>query len=101
MQQPQGCERPGATQTVGVERRPSKDALVAGSPLLWAIDNATIVSPVTGRARFHPFRYQAEFLADRSRRRIVLKARQTGLSNTIAIEALYVALHQSDSTIIF
>lgn len=71
------------------------------SPADWARQNATIVSPTEGRKPFDPYRYQEELLSDLSQRRIVLKARQTGLSNAIAIEALYTALTRPDSTIIF
>jgi len=72
-----------------------------GSPLLWALENATIVLPTEGRKSIEPYRYQAALWMDRSPRRIILKARQTGLSNAIAIEALHLAIHRPDSTILF
>jgi hypothetical protein len=71
------------------------------SPILWAAQNATIVTPTEGRTPFTPYPYQAALLMDRSPRRIVLKARQTGLSNAIAIEALHLATQRPDSTILF
>jgi len=71
------------------------------SPLAWAEQNATIVLPTEGRKPFVPYSYQAALLEDRSPRRIVLKARQTGLSNAVAIEALHLAITRPDSTILF
>jgi hypothetical protein len=77
------------------------ERLAAPSALDWARANATIVSPTQGRQPFVPYPYQARLLEDQSPRRIVLKARQTGLSNCVAIEALHLALTRPDSTIIF
>jgi len=71
------------------------------SPLQWAEQNATIVLPTEGRQAFSAYPYQGRLLDDRSPRRIVLKARQTGLSNAIAIEALHLAITRPDSTILF
>ena len=85
MQSTQARDGTGATATAGV---------VEASPLLWAIQNAVIVTPGEGVSPFRPFRYQADLLMDRSPRRLVLKARQTGLSTVIALEALYHALHR-------
>jgi len=70
-------------------------------PLAWATANATIVSPTEGRQPFVPYPYQAQLFEDASPRRVVLKARQTGMSNAIAIEALHTALTRPDSTVIF
>lgn len=64
------------------------------SPLQWVTENAVIVTPGQGIERFQPHAYQAALLADTNPRRLVLKARQTGLSTTIALEALYYALHR-------
>jgi phage terminase large subunit-like protein len=66
----------------------------APSALAWAEQNAVIVTPGSGVERFRPHRYQQALLDDTSPRRLVLKARQTGLSTTIALEALYYALHR-------
>lgn len=63
------------------------------SPLAWAAANARIVTPSQGVAPWEPYDYQRKLLEDRSPRRLVLKARQTGLSTAIALEALYYALH--------
>lgn len=76
-------------------------AVAVESPLAWARANATIVLPTEGRKPFAPYAYQAALLEDRSPRRIVLKARQTGLSNAVAIEALHLAITRPDSTVLF
>jgi hypothetical protein len=70
-------------------------------PVAWAKDNATIVLPTEGRQPFHPYPYQTKILEDRSPRRLILKARQTGISNTVAIEALHKAITRPDSTELF
>lgn len=74
---------------------------VAPSPLQWAQQNATIVLPTEGRQPFSPYRYQTAILEDMSPRRIILKARQTGISNAVAIEALHKAITRPDSTELF
>lgn len=79
------------------ERQPSATATSAGPPpsiLDWATAEARILDPLTGLQPFQPYPYQARLLEDRTPRRLVLKARQTGLSLTIALEALYFAIHQ-------
>jgi phage FluMu gp28-like protein len=63
------------------------------TPLAWATANARIVTPSQGVAPWDPYKYQQRLLEDRSTRRLVLKARQTGLSTAIALEALYYATH--------
>ena len=69
--------------------------------LEWATSNATIVLPTEGRQKFAPYEYQARLLEDTSPRRIILKARQTGISNCVAIEALYKAITRPDTTELF
>ncbi len=86
-----------ATAILQCERAPAEQL----SPLAWAEQNATIVLPTEGRQPFAPYPYQAALLEDTSPRRIVLKARQTGMSNAIAIEALHLAITRADSTILF
>ncbi len=71
------------------------------SALDWAQSNATIVLPTEGRQPFKPYEYQAALLQDRSPRRIILKARQTGVSNAVAIEALHKAMTRPDTTELF
>lgn len=71
------------------------------SALNWAAEHATIISPTEGRMPFRPYDYQKALLEDASPRRIVLKARQTGMSNAIAIEALHLATTRPDSTVVF
>lgn len=51
-----------------------------------------------GTRRFVPYPYQAELLTDRSPRRLILKARQTGISQTVAIEARHTAEFTPGST---
>lgn len=70
------------------------------TPRAWAEKHATIVL-AEGRVPFDPYPYQWDILDDRSPRRLILKARQTGISNTVAIEALYYALTLSDTTALF
>jgi len=69
-------------------------AVVPPSALDWVSQHAVIVTPSSGVGRFVPHPFQAELLSDAAPRRIVLKARQTGLSTAIALEALYYALHR-------
>ena len=71
------------------------------SRLEWAEQNATVVLPTEGRQTFRPYPYQRKLLLDRSPRRLVLKARQTGISNAVAIEALHRALTRPDTTELF
>ena len=71
------------------------------SPLQWATENATIVLPTEGRQPFRPYAYQGAILEDASPRRLILKARQTGISNVVAIEALHKAITRPDSTELF
>src|SRR5215207_6563946 len=73
----------------------------APSALMWATNNATLVLPTQGRVPFDPYPYQAELLENPQPRRLVLKARQTGLSNTIALEALHAVTTRPDTTILF
>ncbi len=55
--------------------------------------SCTIAHPQQGEIAFEPYPYQDEFFADDSSSRLILKARQTGISLSCAIEALYYALH--------
>lgn len=64
------------------------------TPREWAEQHAVIVTPGQGIEHFQPHPYQVALLEDTSPRRLVLKARQTGLSTVIALEALYYALHR-------
>jgi hypothetical protein len=92
----------GVVATIAAERDRRLSAPPASlSALEWAKANATIVLPTEGRRPFKPYGYQVRFLEDDSRYRIVLKSRQTGISNAIAIEALHKALTRPDSTELF
>lgn len=53
-----------------------------------------------GRMAFTPRQFQANFLQDRSRRRLVVKARQIGFSQVIALEAVHEAITERDATIL-
>jgi hypothetical protein len=68
--------------------------------LAWSEQHAWIAS-AEGRQSFRAYPYQAAFLNDTSPKRIVLKARQVGMSNAIAIEALHKALNWPDQQILF
>lgn len=70
------------------------------SPLDWAKQNTTIVLPTEGRKPFEPYDYQERFLADDSPRRLILKARQVGMSNVVAIEALHKSVTRPDRMIL-
>lgn len=77
------------------------DARVAPDPDTWARSTATIVHPALGRLPFRPYPYQSAFLARyHAPRRIILKARQIGYSQTFALEALYAAITGPDATIL-
>jgi hypothetical protein len=58
------------------------------------------VHPVRGRIPFEPYVYQRAFLESTAPRRLVLKARQIGFSQTFALESLYKAIAQSERTIL-
>jgi predicted phage terminase large subunit-like protein len=84
----------GIVATIAAERERRRLAPAAlPSALDWAKQHALIVTPGRGVEPFRPHPYQAALLEDDAPYRLVLKARQTGLSTTIALEALYYALH--------
>ena len=66
---------------------------------LWAKEQAQVLHPM-GMQRFDPYLYQRKLLTDTSPRRLILKARQTGISQTVAIEARWRAEYQPDSTVL-
>jgi hypothetical protein len=71
------------------------------TPLEWARNQAMLVHPVRGLIPFEPYDYQAAYLeAYEEPRRFVLKARQIGFSQVFAIEALYTAIHDAQSTVL-
>jgi hypothetical protein len=60
-----------------------------------------LVHPVRGLIPFRPYGYQAAYLEAYSEpRRFVLKARQIGFSQVFALEALYTAIHEPQSTVL-
>lgn len=62
---------------------------------------ATIIHPTKGRIRFNPYPYQTKMWMDKSRFRLILKARQIGMSQAVAAEALYKAMLTPHRTILF
>lgn len=56
--------------------------------------------PTLGAIRPAPYQYQAALWADRAPTRVVLKARQTGFSQAVALEALHTVLHQARATVL-
>ena len=84
-----------------LELLPAENLATKQTPDAWARSTATIVHPLRGRIPFVPYPYQAEFLANyHMPRRIVLKARQIGFSQVFALEALYAAITEPESTIL-
>lgn len=79
----------------------SKPADEQPDALTWATEHATIVHPIKGRLPFSPYSYQSAFLMDRAPRRLVVKARQIGFSQVVALEAVHTAIFEPDSTILF
>ena len=61
----------------------------------WATTEARMLDPLAGPRPFVPYPYQAAILQDSSQRRLILKARQVGISLTVALEALYNSLHRA------
>jgi len=57
--------------------------------------------PTKGRIPFDLYPYQRQLLASHAAERIVVKARQVGVSQLIAGEALYLASHAEGATILF
>ncbi len=70
--------------------------ILARSRLLWAME-AVRLPAAGGSSLFEPYPYQAAILADRAQRRIVLKARQTGITTVAAVEAGHEAIHRPGS----
>lgn len=67
----------------------------------WAESEATIVHPVRGRVAFTAYPYQRELFAQyHAPLRIIVKARQIGFSQAFALEALYAAIHEPETTIL-
>jgi len=59
-----------------------------------------VVHPTRGEIPLDLYDYQARFLADHSRARIILKARQIGLSLTIGINAAHTAIMRPRSKVL-
>src|SRR3954451_23348898 len=75
--------------------------IASRTPIEWAEQQATIVHPSLGRMPFAPYAYQRDFLDGYAApRRIIVKARQIGFSQVFALEALYAAIHEPETTIL-
>jgi hypothetical protein len=61
----------------------------------------TVIHPTRGRIPFSLYRYQRSLLESRAAQRIIVKARQVGVSQLIAGESLYLAKHRDGVTILF
>ena len=88
------------TETHSALPRLPTSQLYAASPLAWSMRYARVLHPM-GTRRFYPYPYQEAILRDTSARRLILKARQTGISQTIAVEARHAAEYEPGSTILF
>jgi hypothetical protein len=73
----------------GLRTRPTP--IASRTPIEWAEQQATIVHPSLGRIPFAPYA---------APRRIVVKSRQVGFSQVFALEALYAAIHEPETTIL-
>ena len=69
----------------------TEETTFAASPLIWALERVKLPTP-RGTEPFKPYPYQAALLADRSPRQLILKARQTGITTTEAIDELHEAI---------
>ena len=69
---------------------------LAASPLIWSLEKVKLPTPAGARP-FQPYGYQAALLADRSGRRIVLKARQVGITTAAAIAVAHEAIFRPRS----
>lgn len=65
----------------------------------WSV-TATALTP-TGPQPFRPYSYQKRLLESTSKRRLILKARQVGISQTVGIEARHSAEFRPGSTTLF
>jgi hypothetical protein len=69
------------------------------SPIAY-LSNLQIVHPTKGRVPWELYPYQKELLRDESRERLVIKAREVGISQTISGEAVYKAKYAPESRIV-
>lgn len=72
----------------------------AADPCVWAEAHATLVHPIRGRISFRAYPYQRAILRDRSPRRLIVKARQIGVSQVLALEVIHHAITEPDATIL-
>ena len=69
------------------------------SPLVWALESARLFGP-KGATPFVPYPYQAALLADRSPHRVVLKSRQVGITQVVAVEMAHELVYRPRSLIL-
>ena len=73
--------------------------VLQASPLVWALDSARLFGP-KGATPFVPYPYQAALLADRSPHRVVLKSRQVGITQVVAVEMAHELVYRPRSLIL-
>lgn len=92
---------PLAAAVLALKKRQSEQPVQPTlSPAEWAQENVTVITPWAGRIPFEPYGYQRDFLNDTSPRRLILKARQVGMSQAVAIEAIHRATTLPDRMIL-
>lgn len=80
----------------------SDSDLMALSPIFWTqLAGLQILHPTRGFVPFELYPHQIKFLSDKAQRRLIVKARQIGMSQVCALEALHTALFRPGSTILF
>lgn len=65
------------------------------------LSQRTIIHPLKGAVPFELYPYQRKLLESPARERIIVKARQVGISQLVAGEALYLAQRQPGATVLF
>src|SRR5574343_1247666 len=88
------------TPTPSAQPKTPTSRLEEYSATAWAMRRARVLHPM-GARRFTPYPYQVAILRDASPRRLILKARQTGISQAIAVEARHAAEFTPGSTTLF
>lgn len=74
---------------------------IAPPPIGAWMRSVTIIHPAHGEVLFEPYPYQDTFWEDRSPSRLVLKARQVGMSQAWALEALYYSIFYRNQRTLF
>lgn len=75
--------------------------LIRKNPAVWAVASGLkIPHPTRGTIPLDLYDYQVAYLSDRSRFKAILKARQVGMSLTMALEALHTAIWNESATVL-